>query len=192
MTLCKEDIFDVCQSAATIYFDFCLSLQNTFKYDPKLWTNHEEYLAANGATGFDEKETKLSTFSNTSFKIICVGMKQNWKLRFLPLNVRAKSMYSQIADGKFRPTHAAKESWLGLLRGSALQNNCNEQGFNVGGVVRIGMRANQENDCKSCDSWIGFGRSDKIKWLGSGTCGILPLVSLTKVKPQITRLWDTS
>ena len=46
--------------------------------------------------------------------------------------------------------------------------------------MRIGMRANQENDCKSCDSWIDFGRSDKIKWLGSGTCGNFALGKFNK------------
>ena len=44
-----------------------------------------------------------------------------------------------------------------------MQRNCNKQGFNVMSEIshhtkaRIGFIANQENDCHSCDSRIGFG-----------------------------------
>lgn len=43
---------------------------------------------------------------------------------------------------------------------SALQVNCNKEGFNVETAaekVRIGIISNQENDCSSCDSRIGVG-----------------------------------
>lgn len=46
---------------------------------------------------------------------------------------------------------------------ASLQNNCNLEGFNVMSdqsdysKVRIGYMANQENDCASGDSRIGFG-----------------------------------
>jgi len=40
----------------------------------------------------------------------------------------------------------------------SLQRNCNKEGFNVAiGKARIDMVGNNENDCNSCDSRIGFG-----------------------------------
>jgi hypothetical protein len=58
-----------------------------------------------------------------------------------------------------------------LLQQSSLQANCNKEGFNVKsyslrdnwtkvtGRVRIGLIANEQNDCNSPDSYIGFGTS---------------------------------
>ena len=53
------------------------------------------------------------------------------------------------------------------MDGSSLQENCNREGFNIdilgaesaGLKVRIGLIANNENECLSCDSLIGFGTS---------------------------------
>ena len=42
----------------------------------------------------------------------------------------------------------------------ALQLNCNREGFNSfcnRNTVRIGIVTNNENDCHTCDSRIGFG-----------------------------------
>ena len=72
-----------------------------------------------------------------------------------------------IADGVFKNTNVAKNTWLSLMDGSRLQENCNEQGFNInrdGSIlphfkVRIGIIANNENHCESCDSCFGFGTS---------------------------------
>ena len=53
------------------------------------------------------------------------------------------------------------------------QPNCNRQGFNVktnsAPHVRVGYAANQENDCLTCDSVIGFGINGGR--FGSVTCG---------------------
>ena len=152
-----------------------ISLQKTFIYKSQLWTNRVEYLPKNGLSGFDDSETKLSTFYKTPFDKICLGMKQDNKLRFFALNVSARSLYSLIADGKFRQTKVTKSAWEGLLaKKGRLQNNCNQQGFNVFNYVRIGIRSNQENDCKTCDSWIGFGGDNTPyaeKKYGENTCG---------------------
>ena len=60
-----------------------------------------------------------------------------------------------------------------------LQRNCNKEGFNVkvfnhNHKLRIGIVGNNEHDCESCDSLIGFGieanwssqkrSSDIMKW----------------------------
>ena len=73
-------------------------------------------------------------------------------------------MYSLIADGQYRNTSLGRDTWKSLIGSEAsLQKNCNKEGFNaVGGnpsnsKVRIGIISNQQNDCASCDSRIGFG-----------------------------------
>jgi hypothetical protein len=49
------------------------------------------------------------------------------------------------------------------MQNPSLQPNCNREGFNsiCGGDtrVRIGIVSNQENDCNTCDSRVGFGAS---------------------------------
>lgn len=70
---------------------------------------------------------------------------------------KAKSLHSLIADGQYRPTYFGRETWKSLISGSSLQRHCNREGFNVLRMARIGIVANQENDCNSPDSRIGLG-----------------------------------
>ena len=81
---------------------------------------------------------------------------RNWMI----LHYEASSLYEVIADGKFRPTAAGKHAWKSLIAVSSLQNGCKREGFNVqfnsNSLMRIGLVANNENDCDSCDSWLGF------------------------------------
>ena len=48
---------------------------------------------------------------------------------------------------------------MSLINGVLLQNNCNKEGFNVGSYrkSRIGILGNNEDDCETCDSIVGFG-----------------------------------
>ena len=73
-------------------------------------------------------------------------------------------MYSLIADGQYRSTSLGRDTWKSLIGSEAsLQKNCNKEGFNAVGdksfqsKARIGIISNQQNDCASCDSRIGFG-----------------------------------
>jgi len=56
-----------------------------------------------------------------------------------------------------------------------LQINCNKEGFNAASVrnayskARIGIIANNEKDCDTCDSRIGFGTGGAHD--DSNTCG---------------------
>ena len=80
---------------------------------------------------------------------------------------QASSLFNVIADGDFKNVNVGKDKWLSLMDGSLLQHNCNKEGFNINTPgyasahlkVRIGIIANNENDCESCDSCIGFGTS---------------------------------
>ena len=142
------------------------SSQNTFYHDSAYWSDKNAYNLPGGKTGFDLKETKLPTYWNTSFSKICLGMRIGHQEKFIVINKQANSLYSLIADGQYRATSLGRNTWKKLIGSSAsLQLNCNKEGFNVLGRARIGILGNQENDCHSCDSRIGFGTET------SNTCG---------------------
>ena len=87
-------------------------------------------------------------------------MKYNGNLRAFSFSYPASSLYSLIADGKYRQTHLGRYKWKSLISGSSLQRYCNREGFNAYNEyarVRLGLIANQENDCNTPDSFIGLG-----------------------------------
>ena len=103
-------------------------------------------------------------------------MKIGHQLRFIVINRHANSLYSVIADGKYRATSLGRNKWKTLIGSQAsLQTRCNKEGFNAVGSdprhskARIGIIANQENNCDSCDSRIGFGTGGNHD--DSNTCG---------------------
>ena len=111
----------------------------------------------------DTHETKLPTYWNTPFNKICLGMKIGQQFKSVVINHQARSLYSLIADGKYRATSLGRNTWKKLIGSRAsLQPNCNKEGFNVIGIqsawskARIGILGNNENDCSNCDSRIDF------------------------------------
>ena len=127
-----------------------------------------------GETGFDTHETKLPTYWNTPFSRICLGMKIPGEetTNFITINEAADSLHSLIADGEFRATSLGRYAWKTLLGSQgSLQYHCNKEGFNVLERVkaRIGIIGNNENNCGSCDSRIGFGTGGLYD--DSNTCG---------------------
>ena len=103
-------------------------------------------------------------------------MKISGHLRFIVFNKQANSLHSLIADGIWRATSLGRDEWKKLIGAQgSLQLNCNKEGFNAVGTAshhskaRIGYIANQENDCGSCDSRIGFGTGGHPD--NSNTCG---------------------
>ena len=118
----------------------------------------------------------LPTYWNTPFSKICLGMKIGHQLRFIVINRHANSLFSLIADGKYRATSLGRNTWKRLIGSRAsLQPNCNKEGFNAVGSnprsskARIGIIANEQNHCGSCDSRIGFGTGGRFD--DSNTCG---------------------
>ena len=145
---------------------FFFLLQETFLYDKALWSNKQTFKLIGGKTGFDDHETKLPTYWNTSFSKICLGMKINNQINFIVINKQANSLYSLIADGQYRSTSLGRDTWKSLIGSEAsLQKNCNEEGFNAVGdnlnsglsKARIGIISNNQDNCATCDSRIGFG-----------------------------------
>ena len=89
--------------------------------------------------------------------------------KWLKLDYAASSMYSVLTDKQFTPTTAGRSAWKSLITGSSLQRNCNREGFDVSCssfALRIGIASNEQDDCLSCDSFLGFGSS-----LNSVHCG---------------------
>jgi hypothetical protein len=144
-------------------------LQNEFNYSSPFWTNKETYAVEDGLEGLNEKQTKLASYWNTPFNKICLGMKVNGATKWILIGHQASSLFNVIAGGNFIATTVEKNAWKSLIKGSSLQKNCNQQGFNIdnGNIhysfayynVRIGLVANNQYDCESCDSCIGFGTS---------------------------------
>ena len=128
-------------------------------------------------TGFDTQETKLPTYWSTPFSKICLGMRIGHQTKFVVINKHANSLYSLIADGVYRATSLGRDTWKSLIGSqTSLQINCNKEGFNVQseeyfGVsrARIGIISNQEDDCITCDSRIGFGTGGHPDF--SNSCG---------------------
>ncbi|CAH3168115.1 unnamed protein product [Porites lobata] len=148
------------------------SNQPTFHYDSHHWSTYGSKYPQNGTTGFDDKETKLETYDKTSFTKICLGMKVESQTRFIVINKKAKSLYELISKETYEPTTLGRDEWKKLVGPQAsLQNNCEREGFNAKGDrrffylsrARIGIIGNQEDNCDSPDSRIGFGTGGQEK-----------------------------
>ena len=137
-------------------------MQSAFRYDSSYWTSTSTYYDYSYGRdgGLDNRQFKGSTYWRTSFKEICVGMKYNGNLRAFSFSYPASSLHSLIADGKYRQTHLGRYKWKSLIYGSSLQRNCNKEGFNTYHETvraRLGLIANEQNDCYSPNTLIGLG-----------------------------------
>ena len=95
--------------------------------------------------------------------------------------MQADSLHSLISDGHYRSTSLGRDTWKSLIgpQGS-LQPKCNKEGFNVvpeisswkhkASRARIGIVANNNNNCLDVDSRIGFGTGGPHD--NKNTCGI--------------------
>ena len=103
-------------------------------------------------------------------------MKINNQINFIVINKQANSLYSLIADGKYRRTFLGRNTWKSLIGYKAsLQSKGNKEGFNAVckqsgySKARIGIVVDNYFDCRTCDSRIGFGTGGYHD--NNNTCG---------------------
>ena len=130
------------------------------------WTNDETYNIENGIKSFYTEEAKFPAFSKVSFGDVCIGMNVSSDVRWLRIpGINKTSLLSIFITGQASYTSLDRSLWKSLIASSSLQLNCSRQGFNVKDssnsiLTRIGYIANQQNDCATCNSFIGIGPSD--------------------------------
>ena len=73
--------------------------------------------------------------------------------------------------GRFQSTEAGREAWKNLMVSGSLQLSCNREGFNNGNRLRLGILGNQENDCRTPDSWLGIGANAEGHSVGNMAIG---------------------
>ena len=96
---------------------------------------------------------------------ICVGLRTtvgNFSTtKFIEFKLQASTLLDIFQSGEYERTNISRNGWLNLIEDSTLQPNCNKEGFNVffddAAKARLGILANNENDCNSPDSLLGFG-----------------------------------
>ncbi|XP_028514009.1 uncharacterized protein LOC114574765 [Exaiptasia diaphana] len=154
----------------------------TFRYDSNFWTNKSSYVIVHGQSDYDgAKETKLPTYWTMPLQSLCLGMKTKLhsKPKWILLQniLRSSTLYSMIADDKYRKFAVGRSQWKSLLSGSSLQYGCNQEGFNSltdsdkFAKVRIGIIANDNKHCTMTDSLIGFGAHGNDCNVTTGNCG---------------------
>jgi hypothetical protein len=131
-----------------------------FVYTSAIWTDTSVLNEA--STDLSTTPAKFRGFSTLSFTQLRLGMLDGAP-RFIvvPVSTTPLGSLREVFAGPRRATSAGRATWLRLVASPSLQRNCNAEGFNIDqnpyGAVRLGILGNQENDCATPDSRIGFG-----------------------------------
>jgi len=135
--------------------------RQTFSYDAALWTNEQTHRPEEATA--ERTETKSRAFSELAFSELRLGMQVgDEEPRWLVVAHEAPSLRERLAGGRHTSTAVGRDGWRTLLAESSLQPHCNQEGFNAGlpghfARVRIGVVGNNERNCGSPDSRLGFG-----------------------------------
>jgi hypothetical protein len=131
--------------------------RTTFLHDSALWQDANTFQPE--SPNLDTTEAKLAGFATMPFGYLRVGMVQDGGTRWLIVPVQGRSLMDLLATGSHTTT-VGRSAWRRLLPRASLQLNCNREGINVlttSATARIGIISNNQNDCSTCQSWIGFG-----------------------------------
>jgi hypothetical protein len=143
--------------------------KTTFAHDAPLWENVATFQPE--SPGFDPTEAKMAGFATMPFVYLRVGMLDNGATHWLIVPVDGNSLLDLMRTG-YHPTTVGRDGWERLPARGSLQYNCNREGVNVTtpqANVRIGIVANNQNDCSTCNSWIAFGAQGQTT--GDHACG---------------------
>jgi hypothetical protein len=132
----------------------------TFGYSAAYWTNTTTLNPT--SADMTTTEAKFAAFNLLAGTDLRLGMTDAGTTRYLKLPLGASTtLYDRLLAGSYTASTVGRTPWTTLLASYSLQVNCNREGTNnaVGGYasVRIGILGNQEGDCGSPDSFIGFG-----------------------------------
>lgn len=131
-----------------------------FVYQSVHWTTDDTLNAME--TDLDAEDAKFQAFNDLAFTDVRVATKNtNGDGTITVANPTADTtLLARFQGAGFQLTNAGRASWVASHNGTVLQPFCNRDGFNIDGPyvkARIGMEANQENDCTSSDSVVGVG-----------------------------------
>lgn len=137
----------------------------TFAYDNPLWTNEAVFNPT--STDLSKNEAKFRSFAELPVKELRLSMVDGGTARTLVLDAVGTSLRALVSGPKTTTT-VGRAKWLSLVADPALQTFCNDEGLNIDYTattlgpkirLRIGIVGNQETDCSSPDSFLGFGSS---------------------------------
>ncbi len=136
--------------------------KSTFQYDVPLWTDDKAYQENQVADASAEVKTLAAvTMPFTSLRIgLTVGADARWA----KIDQAAASLTGLFKGGAVG-TSLGRNGWKALMADASMQPHCNMEGFNRAcgsRMVRVGFLTNQENDCNSCDSYLGIGHSGQV------------------------------
>ena len=153
---------------------FNQSFQDTFKFSSPYWANNIPYDAGGGRHGLEvQNETKTHAYWSAPLTKLCLGMSFKGTTKWLEIThfdiqVVPESVLPPLQviwrTHHYIPTSGGRAGWKSLLVGSSLQPYCNREGYNPrvntygkGPALRIGIISNQQNDCNTQESFLGFG-----------------------------------
>jgi hypothetical protein len=173
--------------------------KSTWAYESSRWTDDTTFNTSSTSLSFSE--AKFRSFNEMPLKELRVRMHDGTTSRYFPMPLVGTSLKDLFAGGPLATT-AGRAKWMSLAPDPSLQANCDQEGINQtwpsGGIklhLRLGIVGNNEMDCDTPDSFIGFGAT-----VGApGVCfgGTDPMVVVGNAaratcmapKDKTTRLW---
>ncbi len=143
----------------------------TFAYGAALWTDTNTLAAA--STDLSQTEAKFASALTTPFTEMKAAMIDGAQTRTITFSTGTKGSLRAALTGAAATasnTSAGPAAWKSLVASPQLQPNCNREGLNVaaaGWSVRVGIISNEQNDCNTPDSFIGFGSNQAAVPTGS-------------------------
>ncbi|MEY3015633.1 MAG: hypothetical protein RIT45_4368 [Pseudomonadota bacterium] len=142
--------------------------KSTFTFDAALWANATTLAADQVSTAATEaKYAAFSTVALTELRLV-LAAQGSTNAKVIPM---AATSLQALFSGSYKATSLGRNAWKALMPGGSAQPNCNREGVNAvcgSRTVRLGLLTNQENDCESCDSYIGVGHSGQNGCDGQG------------------------
>ncbi len=146
---------------------------SAFTYASSQWSSATPLNATSSDT--TASEAKLESYATMGFSALRVVMGA-WPGNALvvPVPGNPADLLGAVTGGGIG-TGVGRAAWITLSPGAQLQPNCNDEGLNVDpaglsfSAVRIGLVTNNENDCATPDSSLGFGMN--TCGISAGACG---------------------